>query len=351
MTTRDDEIKILGAGPAGLSAAITLASRGRRVTVYEKNPDCGMRFRGDFQAFENWSSPTDIFDTLHSLGIATDFWHNPILKAQFFDYKRNERTLHFERPALYLIRRGALPGSLDISLKQQAQSHGVNLVFNTKIAEDEADIVAGGPTRADGIVRGITFQTTFSHEPVMILDDTIAPKSFAYLLISDGRGCLGTGLTKHFNRADDYLDRTIQAFTDLYHLDIQNPKRYTGYGNFTLKTRYYKNGRYYVGEAAGLQDYLFAFGLRQAIVSGNLAATSILDGKDFDGLMNQTLVPQLRISLVNRFLFSMLGNNGYSRALERGKRITNPLRQMNKIYNTRVLHKALLPLARLAYRK
>ncbi len=349
--TTTDEITIQGAGPAGLSAAITLASRGRRVTVYEKNPDCGMRFRGDFQGFENWSSPTDIFDTLHGIGIATDFWHTPVLQAQIFDYKRNARTIHFERPALYLIKRGAIPGSLDQSLKQQATNKGVTLVFNTKVTDTEADIIASGPTRADGIVRGITFQTTFAHEPTLILDDTLAPKAFAYLLVADGRGCLGTGMTKHYNRADEYLDRTIQAFTDIYHLDIQNPKRFTGYGNFSLRTRYYEDGKYYVGERAGLQDFLFAFGLRQAILSGHLAATSILDNKDYDSLMQETLVPQLRVSLVNRFLFSLLGNRGYSQALERGKKITKPLARANRIYNSHLLPKVLLPISRLAYKK
>ena len=346
-----DEIVIQGAGPAGLTAAIALASRGRRVTVYEQNPDCGMRFRGDFQGFENWSSSTDIFDTLHEIGIQTDFWYNPVFKAEFFDYRRRERTILFERPALYLVKRGAIPGSLDLSLKQQARSKGVNLVFSTKIAADEADIIASGPKHADGIVRGITFKTTFNHEPTLILDDRLAPKTFAYLLIADGRGCLGTGLTSDFERADEYLDRTIKAYCDLFPLDIQEPKRFTGYGNFAIRDHYFENGKYYVGEAAGLQDYMFAFGLRQAVLSGHLAAMSILDSKDYDAMMAETLVPQIKTSLVNRFLYSLLGNKGYSRLLERGRKINNPLGRANKIYNARVMHKAFLPLARIAYKK
>lgn len=351
MQTTRDEIVVQGAGPAGLSAAITLASRGRRVTVYEKNPDCGMRFRGDFQGFENWSSTKDIFDTLHELEIATDFWYHPVFSAHFFDYRRRERVMYFERPALYIVKRGLVPDSLDLALKQQARAKGVNLVFNTKVSTKEADIIASGPSRADGIVRGITFQTSFTHEPVMILDDGLAPKTFAYLLIFEGRGCLGTGLTTNFNRADEYLDKTIEAFTDLYHLEIQNPKRFTGYGNYAIRKRYFEDGKYVIGEAAGLQDYMFAFGLRQAIVSGHLAAQSILENKSYDALMKQTLVPQLKISLVNRFLFSMLGSRGYSRLLERGRKIENPLRQANKIYNPRGIHSTLLPLARLAYKK
>ena len=48
-------IKILGAGIAGLTAAIVLAKSGHLVEVFEKNKDCGMRFHGDLQGLENWS--------------------------------------------------------------------------------------------------------------------------------------------------------------------------------------------------------------------------------------------------------------------------------------------------------
>jgi len=345
------EISILGAGPAGLSAAITLAKYGRKVHVYEKNNDCGMRFRGDFQGFENWSSPTDILDELPLMNLTPDFWYKPILQAEFYDYHRKKRVITFEKPALYLIKRGTMPGSLDVALKEQARRAGVNITFNQTILENEADIIAGGPKRVDGIVRGITFETTTEHVPIMILDDSIAPKSFAYLLISEGRGCLGTGLTKQYTKADEYLDRTIHAFQNLLDIDIRNEKRYTGYGNFFLRKRYEEHGTLYVGEAAGLQDYLFAFGLRQALTSGYLAAQSILQNQSYDTLMKERLVPQLKISLVNRFFFSLLGNRGYSKSLERGRKIEDPLKRMNTLYNVSLLHKAFYPLAKVTFKK
>ena len=345
------EIIILGAGPAGLTAAINLAKQGQNVKVYEKNKDCGMRFRGDFQGFENWSSQTDILKEIQSMNLTLDFWHNPILQAEFYNYRRNKRVINFEKPGLYLIKRGMVPGSLDAALKKQALKSGVDIIFNHRIFEKDADIIAGGPKRVSGIVRGITFETKTKHIPIMILDDNLAPKSFAYLLISDGRGCLGTGLTKHFNLADEYLDRTINAFQKLLDIDMGNAKRFTGYGNFFLRNRYEENGTLYTGEAAGLQDYLFAFGLRQAITSGYLAAISILQNQSYDKLIKEKLVPQLKISLTNRFFFSLLGNRGYSRSLERGRKIKDPLGRMNKIYNVSLLQKMIFPIARLALKK
>ena len=55
-------VRILGAGPAGLAAAINLAHAGFPVEVFEKRHDCGARFHGDLQGLENWSRPTDALD-------------------------------------------------------------------------------------------------------------------------------------------------------------------------------------------------------------------------------------------------------------------------------------------------
>ena len=70
-------INIIGAGPAGLTAAIILLRQGYQVTVYEKSPDVGYRLSGDFQGLENWSSDTDITRMLNSIGIDINFLCEP----------------------------------------------------------------------------------------------------------------------------------------------------------------------------------------------------------------------------------------------------------------------------------
>jgi flavin-dependent dehydrogenase len=42
-----------------------------------------------------------------------------------------------------------------------------------------------------------------------------------------------------------------------------------------------RNGRFYAGEAAGLQDAAFGFGIRSAVISGSMATESLIDGKDY----------------------------------------------------------------------
>src|SRR5258706_10131843 len=48
-------IRIAGAGPSGLAAAIALARGGRDVEVHEAKADVGMRFIGDLQIIEGSS--------------------------------------------------------------------------------------------------------------------------------------------------------------------------------------------------------------------------------------------------------------------------------------------------------
>ena len=82
--------------------------------------------------------------------------------------------------------------------------------------------------------------------------------------------------------------------------------------NFHLKQRATNGHARYVGEAAGFQDYLFGLGIRYALTSGNLAARSILEQRDFDDLWRGELGRKQETSLVNRFLYESGGNFGLS---------------------------------------
>ena len=75
-----DESSIIGAGPAGLSAAINLAKAGYEVNVFEKNKSVGGRFNGDFQGLENWSENIDPLKKLKYMGIDDNFETYPFSK-------------------------------------------------------------------------------------------------------------------------------------------------------------------------------------------------------------------------------------------------------------------------------
>ncbi len=138
---KSQPICIAGAGPAGLTAAITLAQAGHPVVVHERRPDVGLRFCDDYQALENWTSEEDVLDTIRRLGIQPDFYCRPITRLSSYG-PRSAAHVTFAEPHAYLIRRGAKPGSLDSALKRQVLDLGVDIRFDSCLTEAETDIVA-----------------------------------------------------------------------------------------------------------------------------------------------------------------------------------------------------------------
>lgn len=100
------EVHISGAGPAGLTAAITLAKAGRRIIVHERQQAVGLRFHGDFQGQENWTSGTDLLAELQAMGIEPDYAPTPFHALTAFD--ADGQAFHFTSgsPLFYLVRRG-----------------------------------------------------------------------------------------------------------------------------------------------------------------------------------------------------------------------------------------------------
>ena len=102
-----DTIQIIGAGPAGLTAAINLAKADRDVVVHEQNSDVGLRFNGDFQGLENWSTREDTIDFLSSVGVSINFLCKPYSELAVFTPSGRRHLVTFPRPLFYLVERGA----------------------------------------------------------------------------------------------------------------------------------------------------------------------------------------------------------------------------------------------------
>ncbi|SHK04524.1 NAD(P)/FAD-dependent oxidoreductase [Rhodothermus profundi] len=313
MNTRAD-VQVIGAGPAGLTAAITLARAGVKVDVFEQAPDVGARFHGDFQGLENWSTDEDVLDFLAALGLETNFQCVPYTEGVFYDPSLEGFPIRTQRPWFYLITRGPHPGSLDQGLKQQALEAGAALHFRQRVERITGGpvIVATGPYAADAIARGLVFETDHPDACYGFLDDRIAPRGYAYLLVHRGRATLATCLFDDFPLARVYFERTLETVSRVVRMPVRNPRVFGGYVNFAVRDTWTRGNRvYFVGERAGFQDALWGFGLRYALWSGYLAARAILEQADYNAWCRQYLVPWLQTSLVNRLLYNQLGNHGY----------------------------------------
>ena len=345
------QIKILGAGLSGLTAAINLALEGYKVKMFEKNNDCGKRFNNDFQGLENWESKVDILNDLKSMNIETNFYCKPFHTVWVYDFKLNKTKITSKTPVFYLVMRGNTKECLDIALKKQAIKLGVEINFNKTLAEKDANIIATGPKRVDAVAKGITFNTKTSDTAIGVLNDNIAPKGYAYLLVSAGKGTLATVLFKDFENINYYFEKTIGTFNKIIDLKLKNIKEFGGYGNFFLSKKYEKNRKLFTGEIIGLQDFFLMFGMRYAITSGYLAAKSIIENKNYDDLIKYKFRNQLKTSIVNRFLFERLGNRGYQLLISKTKNVNELISFLNKQSNPSFNKKLIYPISKCVLKK
>jgi flavin-dependent dehydrogenase len=339
-------IDVVGAGPAGLVAAINLAKAGLAVTLHESASSVGHRFHGDFQGIENWTSAADARVFLERINIEVNFRFAPYHGGIFVSPGMQPREIRSREPPFYLIERGGAEGCLDFGLLRQAQLAGVKVVFDAPSWNvDHGGIIAVGPRAADAIAKGIVFETDLTDEAYAIVDDRIAPKGYAYLLISGGRATLATVIFRDFRNDKSYFQKTMATFRRLVPMAMRNVREFGGYGNFFLRPTALEGKKLYLGESAGFQDALFGFGMRYAMTSGFLAAQSIIHGENYDFLWQREILPLLRTSLSNRLVYEMLQNRGYEYIAKRIAR-TGDLRDvLRAAYRPSPVKAALFPLA------
>lgn len=352
----DQAINILGAGLSGLSAAIVLANAGKEVHVFEVRKDSGARFDGDFQGIENWTSSPDFFDEMKSWGIdphsfkSNEF--NTVDLAHPDDVITQPKT---ENIAFRVVERGTDDHCIDQGLKKLALEAGATIHYGSKKPPEECHIIAAGPKESSAVAFGEIFHTDHPNHVTLQLNDKLAPGAYSYLIIIDGIGLICTCLWRQQKRSSRYLNETIAWYEEHYELNRKPIKRVGGKGDFSLPNKYFHKGRYYVGEAGGLQDFMWGFGMRYAITSGALAAHSILGKCDYEVEIRKRLIPLVKSSAINRFLLNRVGNRGFKLAARYWmwdqKRKGDGLLFMRRLYAPSIFRNILWPITKLSMLK
>jgi flavin-dependent dehydrogenase len=344
-----NKIKILGGGLSGLSAAINLLKMGYNVEIFEKRKDCGMRFLGDLQGLENWSSKIDVLKEFESMNLKINYRYKAFNEIVITDGKEIINNSS-EKPFFYVVRRDSSDSSIDQGLKRQALDEGIKINFNTKMTKDKVNIIStGGETNKPmGAAIGFKFETDIDNIAVSLLNNKCSNRAYSYLLVDDGYGCIcSVNLYKKGVNINKYLENTYKTLTELFDIRSKNKKKVGGLSCFLPYPRYYYNGIIQTGEASGFQDVFWGFGMRYAITSGYLAALSIGKKLDYKKLVKKELSPRLKTSIYNRFIADLIGDKYQKHLFNLAKGDDDWLGFLHWGYNPNVYSKFLYPLAKL----
>ena len=278
------------------------------------------------------SNAFDIIDLIHPDDVIT----NPVTSGTAFR----------------VVERGTDEHCIDQGFKRMAISAGAKIHYEVKVNPNDCDIVAAGPKDSSAIAFGEIFHTDHPNHVAFQLNDKLAPGAYSYLIIIDGIGLICTCLWRKQKKSGRYLNETIAWYESNYELNRIPIKRVGGKGDFSLPEKYIHEDKIYVGEAGGLQDFMWGFGMRYAITSGVLAAQSILDQCDYEVEVRKKLVPLIKTSAINRFLMNRIGDRGFKLVarywMRDQKKNGDGLNFMKWVYQPGFLRKSLWPLVKLS---
>lgn len=130
---------------------------------------------------------------------------------------------------------------------------------------------------------------------------------------------------------------------------MRNPRFHGGVGNFRVPASAISGAHPVAGEQAGFQDAFAGFGMRYAILSGVLSARALLSARSYDAAWRRELKPSIESSLVNRGVYSLLGNPGYRWILRSQAWCGDARSFLRWLYGAAFVRRVLLPWAQRRY--
>lgn len=303
-------IEILGAGPAGLCAAINLSKEGERVRVCEQRTEPGMRFHENLQGIKDVG---DVPEFIRGMNLNPKIEYRYFKKA-YFGTRDSDFELDVSKSKTAFVARGG-KRSLEYALFLQAEQEGVDFEFSSKKDGQSSLIVATGSSRADAAAVGSVFEDTdFPRDHYLVMfDDRYSPKGwYSYIIpISKDQvefvNCVSWPYIPMVARLHEKAISERKVVRDFLS-GKRKVASFGGSGGAVVPKSAFLGGKYYVGEAAGFQDPFMGFGIAYALKSGYLAAKAITEKKDYDLLWKEAFMANLRKDFASRLPMSIFGD-------------------------------------------
>ena len=316
----DYMITILGAGMSGLAAAITLARAGYAVRIYEKGMRPKPGFHTAVHAFRNYGREQGAVSELSQLGIDMPEYCEIYRMYKFSpDMKRAE--IVSTQPQYYTYLRGKELNSMDQILLKQAEKLGVELIFG-ETNKKKADIIATGASKVSGVAYGKHYENVNAEKSVHIFfNDQYAPHGYLYVLPYGNSAdviIMTFQVPEDYGIIREYFQKAMSENSVLQELlyDAEEVCEVRGIGDFDVPLSAVRDGSLYVGEAAGFQDGSNGFGSKYAILSGYLAARSMIEDLDYDELWKEALLDDLEYYFKRGIVYQPMDNKDFKNYIE-----------------------------------
>ncbi|MCW1301473.1 MAG: NAD(P)/FAD-dependent oxidoreductase [Candidatus Nanoarchaeia archaeon] len=311
------DIKVIGAGLSGLSAAFTLAKSGFEVTVYELGRKPSSRIITGIQGFKNFGKRGKILWKIRKdlkLPISSKYFL-PLKRGTLLSPSFRECEIYSREPIFYLVKRGFLSeDTIDMQLYFLARDAGAKFIFNKRMEEREGNIVASGPRKGVLWASVMHFENKEEgNEALLYYNNNYAEGGYIWvfryqnlmdigILTSKRDKFLPQKLRKLISRLKPLKERTGRAKLILHT---------HGIGFYDIPSSARRDGRCYVGEAAGFLNASKGEGMYYALASGCLAAKSIITGEDYDKLWKKEFKEELVEGFKKRTVWERMKNKDY----------------------------------------
>jgi len=313
-------IRIAGGGLSGLATAVLLARQGLAVEVWDRHRGGGGRFAGGWQVLENGSREQDALEELRALGLEPEFPAVAATRALFLDAFGRTFEVGSTAPYSYFVRRGGNEGSLDAWLRALALAAGV-VLREGETAPPDADVVASGPRQADGVAREVVFSSDLADTVAVLFDPAVTPTGYAYLFCLGGHGTFGVAQVRGVRLLPRARQAAWRRFREVFgEFAVRGEREHGQFMNFSVPRHLRSaDGRWRVGEAAGVQDFLYGLGNRLALRSAGLAASGIA-GRWDEAAFRGGVVRPMTTTVALRFAYEHTGRRGFSAFCRRAGR-------------------------------